>query len=378
MSSIYSGIRNLVYKLNIHAFIKRNVIVLLRTDAMGDFVIWLDAAKEFKKAYPDKKIIVICRSSNAELARRLPYFDDVCDIDEKKVLNIDYCLKLWFRMLKMYGCIMYQCVYSRSPLEDSVAVMVPAYKKITVDPDDTNYTLEYRKKGEKIYDEVLSVEKKWMMELQRNAQIMRAFGFREFKSDLPYIPSVIEGFKAQDKEYYVIVLGTSNYAKAWEVEKYLAVAKWIYEKYQFPCYLLGVPNDSGLGEEFCRSNEVVPVKNYIGKTGFLEYIEYIRNARLVLSGDTSAAHIAAAVRTKSVAIVGGLHFERFLPYDTELKENAEFYPHACYHRMNCYYCNRKKVTKQCENDEHQYGKWTCIRKVTVDDVIRLVSKVLEE
>ncbi|MGN0161455.1 MAG: glycosyltransferase family 9 protein [Lachnospiraceae bacterium] len=378
MGSIYSGIKKLVYQLNMHALIKRNVIVLLRTDAMGDFVLWLDAAKEFKKAYPDKKIVVICRNSNAQLARKSPYFDDVCDIDDKKLLNIGYCLRLWFRMLKMYGCIMYQCVYSRSPLEDSVAVMVPAYRKITVDPDDTNYDSEYRKKGEKIYDEVVYVEKKWMMELQRNAEIMRAFGFSDFKSDVPYLPVTMDDFKVMDSEYYVIVLGTANYARAWEVEKYLAVAQWIYEKNHLPCYLLGSPNDSELGEAFCRLNAGIPVRNYIGKTGFLEYIEYIRNAVLVLSGDTSAAHIAAAVRTQSVAIVGGWHFERFLPYDTQIKENEKFYPHVCFHKMGCYYCNRKKVTKQCEDDELQFGKWTCIRKVTVDDVVKIASEVLEE
>ncbi len=36
----------------------REAVLLVRLDLIGDFIIWLDAAKEFKKLYPGKRIVL--------------------------------------------------------------------------------------------------------------------------------------------------------------------------------------------------------------------------------------------------------------------------------------------------------------------------------
>lgn len=44
----------------------------------------------------------------------------------------------------------------------------------------------------------------------------------------------------------------------------------------------------------------------------------LSNAVMLLSNDTSAIHIAAAVGTKTICITKGVHFGRFVPYPHEL------------------------------------------------------------
>ena len=99
MNRISELLRILCIKINFHSKRKSNKIVLMRLDALGDFVIWLDSAKEFKRKYPSAKIIVICQKSNAELAWTLPYIDEVCAIDLNKLQQLPaYFL---FLLLKM-------------------------------------------------------------------------------------------------------------------------------------------------------------------------------------------------------------------------------------------------------------------------------------
>lgn len=378
MKVIYEGIKRLIYKINMHAFFQRKIIALVRLDAIGDFILWMDAAKEFRKKYPNYRIVVVCRKVNVQIAEKIPYFDKVIAVDEKCLGKLTYCLLLGIRFLSLYGAMLYQCVYSKEAMMDTIVSMIPAYEKITIEPDETNYYEHEKERGNKIYDKIVTVEHNWKMELLRNAEFMRNVGFSEFKADLPWIPVLLDDFKIPDEEYYVIVLGTANYARAWDVNKYCEVARWIANHSNFKCYLLGTTADAELGEEFLREAKEIEVENLIGKTNLLEYIEYIRNAKFVLSGDTSAAHIATATKTKSISVVGGWHFERFLPYKTECESNKEYYPDICYHKMSCYYCNRKLVTEQCIVDEEKNGKWSCVLKVTSDDVINKVQKVLKE
>ena len=46
--------------LKIIPFRKEKSILIVRLDAIGDFIIWLDAAKEIKKHFPDKHLVLLC------------------------------------------------------------------------------------------------------------------------------------------------------------------------------------------------------------------------------------------------------------------------------------------------------------------------------
>ena len=54
--------------LYIRSRIKRNDrnasgVLLIRFAHIGDFIVWLDAAKEFRSIYPDEKITFLCDKS---------------------------------------------------------------------------------------------------------------------------------------------------------------------------------------------------------------------------------------------------------------------------------------------------------------------------
>lgn len=368
-------LENIVYKSNVHSKSRKNMIVLMRLDALGDFVLWLDAAKEYKKKYPKVKIVLICKNINEPLARTIPYFDYVIGIDLEKIKeDCKYFWSIYLKMKALRGAYLVQSVYSRTNAMDFIASMIPAYKKISISTDGVNMA---GKTGisDWIYDSIVNISGVKEHELIKNARFLRKLGFHEFKAGLPELPEYSCRKETKIEEpYYVIVLGTSHYAKSWKVDGFCRVAQYIYEKYHMTCCMLGVEQDASLGRQFSTKCQNIPLKNLIGETTIPEYVQIIREAEFIVSGDTSAVHIAAAVKTKSIIIGGGWHFKRFLPYQTESGGN-QYFPTVVYQHMDCYGCDNKRITACCKRDTAHLGKWSCILAVTPEMVIKRIEEM---
>ena len=68
--------------------LKRNqmkLVLLIRQDAIGDFILWLDTAKEYRKYFPPEnyKIVLIGNALWCDLAKELPFWDEVLPINIK-------------------------------------------------------------------------------------------------------------------------------------------------------------------------------------------------------------------------------------------------------------------------------------------------------
>ena len=70
--------------LSCHSEKAENKILIIRLDAIGDFILWLDAAQHFKKLYPDKKIILLGNRAWTDLAKKFHYWDEVWELDRRK------------------------------------------------------------------------------------------------------------------------------------------------------------------------------------------------------------------------------------------------------------------------------------------------------
>ena len=65
---------------------KHELILLIRQDAFGDFIMWLDTAKEYRKLYPPEKykIVLVGNTLWCGLAKALPYWDEVIAVDVRQ------------------------------------------------------------------------------------------------------------------------------------------------------------------------------------------------------------------------------------------------------------------------------------------------------
>ncbi len=121
----------------------------------------------------------------------------------------------------------------------------------------------------------------------------------------------------------------------------------------------------------------------MGRTSISDVIDIIGNAEFVISNDTSGAHIACAVNTPSVVIVGGWHYDRFFPYHIEDVKPDDKLPLIANTKMDCYFCNWDlkiigERNEDCLDRMKREAPSECIEKITYEQVRKLIDIILEE
>ena len=132
--------------------------------------------------------------------------------------------------------------------------------------------------------------------------------------------------------------------------------------------LLKILSKSGTALINGLSGETVDL---VGRTTLGELAEVLRSASVVLTNETSAVHIAAAVGAPVVCILGGGHYGRFAPYELEVTDDNQKLPIIVAETMPCYGCDWK-----CKYPRKNGEAVKCIRDISVEKVWDAVCMVL--
>ena len=170
---------------------------------------------------------------------------------------------------------------------------------------------------------------------------------------------------------YILFPGAGSPKRRWPVASFAQIATRIYQATGWKGLICGGPGEEQLGDELLKKTNV-PLKNIVGTTSLAELATLITNARLLISNDTSAIHIAAAVATPSVCLVGGGQFGRFLPYALEKKAIMQL-PLAVFHKMPCFNCDW-----HCKYPLQKNEAAPCIANIAVEDVWKQVEPLLKK
>jgi len=367
---------------------KENSVLIMRLDAIGDFIIWLDSAKEYKKHFPNKRLIILCNAACVEIAKNLPYFDEIIKINKNKFLrNVNYRLKVIGKLKKREFEQIINTVYSRDFfIHDTLIHNLRATKKVGYDGDyqitkstlsgfginNEKYTHFLKNKADNRYSELINASPELLHELTRNADFIRGCLDPTFQSQLPVLPFQIPlSDKAPNRDYIVLFIGASTLRKVWNIFNYAEVIKEINPNYEI--VLCGGKEDEPLYEEFKKINTGNRiVTNLIGKTSLPELFSIIQHAKFIITNDTSASHITVAVRTPSVCILSGAHYGRFQPYTVELlkEEDKKYLPKTADYFMDCYYCNHV-----CKFIPDKNTTYPCIAKISPQLVIEKMKEI---
>jgi ADP-heptose:LPS heptosyltransferase len=350
-------------------------LAIVRMDAIGDFILWLDAAKEFRHLYPDKKITLIANRAWSDLAELLPYWDDIIPVEIKKFLkNPRYRFNI-LKVIRRAGFkLIIQPTFSREfRVGDSVIRASGAATRIGSVGDLSNITLNQKKISDQWYTQLIPAIPKPLMELKRNAEFIRGLGMRQFVSSIPKLPktSALPASLVLKSRYFVLSPGASWPGRMWPLERFAAILAEFHEKNGWKAVLCGSSQEKKLCREVIDKASVDAL-NLAGETSLPELVEVIRNAELVVANETSFVHIAAAVGTPSVCILGGGHYGRFMPYDIEKDTNKQ-QPLPIIHKMDCFNCNWR-----CRYVVKKKSAVPCIEKITVNEVYESIKLLLDK
>ena len=344
-------------------------IVLMYFAGLGDFVMWLSAARELRALYHDRQIILCCSASFEQLAKATGYFDQI--ITDKYEGKDTYWSRWKVReKFKKIDCdTLIQCFYYK----DYIAATIKARRKMTVTkyimPKLCTWIVNH------IYDEILPFDEEPVHMMLQQDHYLKKLGWRG-KVRPQCLPLTNSALKISG-EYFVVFPGAQSPERRWNIDNFIKAAVEISQKYHLKCCICGGKTERELADYFLQQCEnVIEVVDMVGKTDVLQLIEMIRGAVVLLTNDTSAVHIAVGTKTPSVCVFGLWDMKNSpLPYPDEYEANPV--PVTCYVSTPCARCNWQ-YTKECLEAIHQKGRRLCIDLVPVATVVSAVEKVLEE
>lgn len=321
---------------------KNRLVGIVKLDAIGDSLLWLDSAQMYRAIYPknDFTLVLICNSSWFEVAEKLSCFDEVLSVDRRQLFrNLLYRWEILRKVRRAGYSQVVNVTYSRDFLYgDSIVRATGASVRIGSQGDLSNRTLWQKRIGDSWYTRLLPAIETPLMELARNAEFIRELGVLDFRAGLPllqFTSTAPSCFSAQN--YYVLVPGAGSAMRRWPLERFAQVAREIHTATGWTAVICGGKDEVRLGASLLAQLDV-PAENWVGKTSLLELIAVIDGSNLVVCNETSAVHIAAVVDTPAICILGGGHFGRFLPYVLEMASERPL-PLPVYWKMPCYNCN---------------------------------------
>jgi ADP-heptose:LPS heptosyltransferase len=348
------------------------LVLLIRQDAIGDFVIWLDTAKNFRNLYPSEKykIVLVGNALWYGLAKALPYWDEVIPVDIKQFKTIfSYRWNLLKQVRNLGAQIAIQPTFSREFFHGDTLVRASgAPKRISSKGDMSNRNWLKKKLADGWHTELIPASAQMMTELERNAEFFQRLSKKPHFISYPKLnlPRLASSVNWENQEYYVLFPGVSEALRQWPVECFAEIANRIFDQTGLTGILDGAPNEKSLAKSIQNISRAS--LEWAG-TMLDELPELLKYAKFVVSGETSAVIIAAAVETPVICVLGGAYFGRFLPYPEltgqEIVLETVSYP------MSCYGCNAKCVYPLQTNEPAP-----CVSNISVDAVWEKVLPLL--
>ncbi|MDF2500172.1 MAG: rfaF [Anaerosporomusa subterranea] len=159
------------------------------------------------------------------------------------------------------------------------------------------------------------------------------------------------------QDYVLLAPGANWPNKRWQPEHFAALADKLFDDKLIPV-LTGGPGDDYFSKDILKAALIPPI-DLTGRTTLLELAQLIRHAKLVVGGDTGPVHLATALNTPVLMLMGPTNPERNGPYG---KRNAVLtVPYEC---------------AGCWKRECRYGK-ECLTVLSPDAVYQEAIKLLK-
>ena len=357
--------------------IEKNNLLLIRLDAIGDYILFRNFIKILKKSkrYKDYNITLVGNIAWKSIAKELDskYIDNFIWIDRG---NFEKNFVYRYKKLKEISSKGYDIVinptYSRCFFaDDSIVKVVNSIEKIGSIGDLSNIKKWQKNISDNYYTKLLPAKNEIMFEFYRDKEFFECLLGEKIDIKKPFIklkPKKLD-FNLPNN-YAILFIGASTSFRKWNIKNFVEVGKYLKNKYGYEIVLCGGPGDLKDADEFSKFTDYSYI-DLVGKTSLIDFMYVIYNGNLMIANETSAPHFAVALeRTNVFVISNGNHFGRFTPYPKEMF--SSYYP--IYH---------PEIEKNLEDykklsNRYGYGSRLNINKISVFKVISKIDEVLNK
>lgn len=296
-------------------------ILIIRTDAIGDAILASPLLEQIHGKYSDPFITVLCQHHIKELYENCPYVGQVLGFDKNKAYDDgEYRTQVLQQLKSVRADIVLNAVYSREWLTDFFASGADASEGITFIGDLSNISAKDRENGNLFYSRLIESTGLVKPELERYKDFLAGLGiYTDQLVPVLYLSS--EDHEFADR-YFIdnglvpektIALFAGAQQELKNYGSYGSALSKLCESANFSVIALGDTSSAGINKDNLLSINT-PRYDLCGRLSLRQSAAIIKKCRLAVGADTSLAHVACAVGTPNVILLGGGHFGRFLPY----------------------------------------------------------------
>lgn len=306
-------------------------ILLIRLDAIGDYLLFRNFIKLLRESFPGKKITLCGNELWKGLAESIDgkYLDDFIWINRKRFYENQTYREKQMTLIRQSGFeLVIEPTYSRMMLfGDAIAKVSGAEQRIGNVGNTDNQIPAEKKVSDAYYTELLPASQKILFEFDRNKEFFEQLLKQEISLERNFIDTeeVLQLIPEEvPKEDYVVIFpGASEAYKRWPEENFKAAVKF-FSKRQILVLIAGGPNETDLGEYLALGFSDTEVLNFCGRTSVSELVGLIANSCFLLTNETVAAHIGAGLSVSGLCMANGRHFGRFSPYPVHFRNSMQY------------------------------------------------------
>ncbi|HVT81897.1 MAG TPA: glycosyltransferase [Phycisphaerae bacterium] len=322
-------------------------ILILRTDAIGDNVLGSTLLPPLRAAVPAARIVYACQDRAAELFAGNPHIDQLLTLNRGRACADEgYRSEVVRTLAALNAEVLLNPVFSREPLSDNLAADSAMPVRIAFETTRNNSS----------YTDLLAPAAGWQHELSRVGDFLRGLGIETAipqpelnpsPTDDAFARELFARHRLESQRAIAVYAGAlADYRINRNLGRALALA---FPAGDMDILCLGAAHEFTLHEELLADYPGRCI-NFCGRTTLLQTAALLKRSRLAVGAETGAVHLACAVGTPNVAIVGGGHFARFVPWSALM--TTVCLPLACF-----------RCDWQCKYSRHH-----CIADITAESI----------
>lgn len=342
-------------------------ILWVRTDSIGDNILAMAMLPSLRDNYPNAEITVLCQQHIVELYEACPLVNRVIGFNRLKALQDDAYRTEMLGTIQAVGAdLALNPVYSREPLTDLFTAASGARQRFALEGNLCNISAVDRERNNRLYTGVLSSEGENKTELERHKDFLRGLGtanprlelsFWVTQDDMAFAKRLFRDHGLTSEKTVALFAGAQHAVRLYD--HYGTALADICQANDFAVLALGAAGDQGINQLNLDAIGT-RVVNLSGALTLRQSAALLSLCRLAVGAETGLAHMACAVETPNVILLGGGHFGRFMPYSPLTSIVAL--------PLECYGCNW-----QC-----RYNRVHCVRDVAPSAIEEAVRQTLAQ
>ncbi|ACL70637.1 glycosyltransferase N-terminal domain-containing protein [Halothermothrix orenii] len=341
-------------------------MLIIRLSAIGDVIHALPVAYAVRQSYPEAEITWIVEDKASDLVLDNPYLDRVIIMPRKKWKEVFKADKLkalgqvrsFVKELKKYNFDMALDVHG---LFKSAITALWSGARVRYGPGDG------REGSKFFYTDKLTPPSTRVHMIDRNLELARGIGARTGEirygivtgeKEVTKVDRLLGQFDGKGKFMVCINPYTTWKSKNWLEERYARLADLLIKRNGCIVIFTGGPGDKE-GIERIQALMEEQALNLAGQTNLKELAELYKRTHLFIGGDTGPMHLAAAVGSRVVALMGPTDPVTHGPY-------GDGHIVIQHQDLDCIKCWKRECP----------ASHSCMKNIRVDEVLSAAERIL--